>query len=150
MRFVLLLALLYAGPAAAAWQHSVAVRGGSAVAASGGVTVRIACIAENASLYVTVSGGPFAGMRSVDDGSGSMTLRIAMGNGEVHTYPIDGHYDAADGAFVARWLTNGAILDRFAQGATLTLTAPGGERVVEMDMTGTSRARQGFRRGCGL
>lgn len=143
---------LLATPAAAAadWQSGVATNGNSAwaIVEAGGKQFRIDCNRGDASLFVKLLGGPFPGMKNQDDESDSAMLWIEAGDGRTARHPLDGHY--FDTIFLARWPTSDLVLDQFAKGARMQVTAVSGDVAFETAMTGTSKARAAMAAGCGL
>lgn len=145
-------AMLAAAPAFAAWESGVARNGDSAYATTtvGALTLSFACNRGDPSFYVNLSGGPFPGMKNADDTDDSMMMWIAAADGRTARHPLDGYYYGPEDTFLARWITSDFVLDQFAKGQTVELTAPTGARILQTGMKGTSKARQAFRKGCGF
>ena len=143
--------LLLAGTQAQAnWQSGE--NGGSAWAmtSAGGYTLRLGCNRGDQALHFLLTGGPFEGMKNVDDANDSMMMWISLSGGRTAKHPIDGHYFAPDRAFVGRFLVSDLVLDQFRNGSFLELTAPRGGSIAHFGMSGTGKARGHFKEACGL
>lgn len=137
-------------PARADWQSGESAQSAWAMTSSGGSNLRLSCNRGDRALSFLLTGGPFPGMRNVDDGNESMMMWISLPGNRNARHPIDGHYFAPDRAFVGRFLVSDVVLDQFRTGSRLILTAPTGGTIADFDMTGTGKARGHFKQACGL
>lgn len=154
-RFIIAAALLVltAGTAWAEWTSRINSegKGSSAETRSSGMELTISCAKWSGSkLSVVLHGGPFKGMKNVDDGNDSMMMWIEMPDGRTARHPIDGHYYAPEDAFVGEFLVSDLILDQFAGGKVMRFTTVKGNTLLEVPMKGSAKARQDFRRACGI
>ncbi|MEO1089717.1 MAG: hypothetical protein AAFX81_03730 [Pseudomonadota bacterium] len=145
-----LLIALSADQAAAAWQSNTTDHGADAWVSNGGPELLISCQPNEPRLFFTSYGGPFPGMDDVDDENDSTMMWIEAADGRTARHPIDRHCFAPDRAFLSRFVTTDLVLEQFAPGNVLSLTAPNGDSIFETSMTGTSSARQVSQRGCSL
>ncbi len=137
-------------PVLADWQTSTGENGASASVVVDGDTLTITCNPNDPKFFLTLSGGPFPGMKNIDDVNDSLMMWIEAADGRTARHPIDGHYFAPDATFVGRFLTSDVVLDQFAGGKVMRLTAVTGETILETTMTGTGKARANFQRACKL
>lgn len=141
----------WGGPALAeAWQSGEAGNGAWATTARAGQSLRISCNPGDQSFFFILSGGPFAGMRNLDDGNESMMLWIEAPDGRTARHPIDGHYFGPEKSFVGRFVVSGLVLDQFRNGSEMRLTSPTGATVGTFGMKGTGKARGHFKEACGI
>ena len=142
---------LTAGAAAAAdWQSGEGKRGAWSRIDTGHMQLDISCWPNEPRFFFTLRGGPFNGMKNIDDGTESMMMWIALPDGRLARHPIDGHYFAPDQAFVGRFVVTDHVLEQFRSGTQLSLTAPTGATIAEFGMTGTGKARGHFKQACGI
>ena len=143
--------LLLGSPASAAdWQSGETAQNAWAMISQGGKTLRLGCNRGNRDLVFTLTGGPFPGMKNVDDGTESMMMWIEMSDGRTARHPIDGHYFAPDRAFVGRFVVTNTVLEQFRSGRTLSLSAPTGAGIATFGMKGTGKARGHIKQACRL
>jgi hypothetical protein len=147
------LSMFFAGAAHAQWTSHINAdsKGASAESTTKGKTVTISCAKwAGTKLSVVIYGGPFKGMKNIDDGDDSTMMWIEMPDGRTVRHPIDGHYYAPDKAFVGEFLVSDLILDQVAGGSVMRFTTAQGNKLVELPMKGLAKARQDFRRTCGI
>lgn len=101
-------------------------------------------------MSLTLHGGPFKGMKNVDDAEDSMMMWIEMPDGRTARNPIDGHYYAPENAFVGRFVVSEVVLQQFAGGKEMRFTTAKGNTLLTLPMKGSSKARADFRKACGL
>ena len=143
--------LAIAVPATAAdWQSGESARSAWAMIGQGKTNLRLSCNRGERNVFFLLSGGPFPGMKNVDDGNESMMMWIEMPDGRTARHPIDGHYFAPDRAFVGRFIVSDIVLDQFRSGSKLSLTAPTGASIATFGMKGTGKARGHFKQACRL
>ncbi|MCV6585100.1 MAG: hypothetical protein OIF47_06160 [Marinibacterium sp.] len=146
-----LAALTSAGASGAdTWHSDEGGRGASSYVEKGRFQLMISCWPGNPEFFFTLYGGPFDGMKNIDDQTDSMMMWIELPDGRTGRHPIDGHYFAPDQAFVGRFIVNDYVLEQFRQGAKLFFTAPTGADIVSFGMTGTGKARGHFKQACGI
>lgn len=147
------LSVFAAGAVDADWSSRIHPegKGASAEAVADGKTLTISCarpVGEEMSL--TLHGGPFAGMKNIDDADDSMMMWIEMPDGRTARNPIDGHYYAPENAFVGRFIVSDVVLEQFAGGKEMRFTTDKGNMLLTLPMKGSSKARSDFRKACGL
>lgn len=153
-RFAAVLVLGLAGLAghahAADWQSGENGQSAWAMISGSKAGLRLSCNRGQRDLTFVLTGGPFPGMKNVDDGKESMMMWIEMPDGRTGRHPIDGHYFAPDRAFIGRFVVSNTVLDQFRSGSKLSLTAPTGAGIAAFGMTGTGKARGHFKQACRL
>lgn len=132
------------------WESGENNRGAWAMVQDGTFRVDVTCWPNEPRFFFNLSGGPFAGMKNIDDGNDSMMLWIELPDGRLARHPIDGHYFGPDRTFVGRFFTSDIVLDQFRNGTQLWLTGAGGVEIARFPMTGTGKARGHFKEACGL
>lgn len=141
--------LLTSGPAGAAeWLSGEGNRGAWSRINDGKFQLSISCWPDDPKFFFTLIGGPFDGMKNVDDGNDSMMMWIELPDGRTGRHPIDGNYFAPDQAFVGRFFVSDLVLEEFRKGAKLSLTAATGATIAEFGMKGTGKARGHFKQAC--
>jgi hypothetical protein len=140
--------LMASTAAAATWTSGENNRGAWARIQQGDLFLNIACNPNEAQFFFTLTGGPFNGMKNIDDGTESMMMWIEQSDGRTGRHPIDGYYFAPDDAFVGKWIVSDFVLEEFRQGAKLSLTSPTGATIAEFGMKGTGKARGHFKQAC--
>lgn len=138
------------GAVAQEWESGESNRGAWAVIQDGKFRLDVSCWPNESTFFFNLSGGPFEGMKNIDDGNDSMMLWMEQPDGRLARHPIDGHYFGPDRTFVGRFLTSDIVLDQFRNGTQLWLTGAGGVEIVRFPMTGTGKARGHFQESCGL
>ncbi|MBY8976821.1 hypothetical protein KHP62_13440 [Rhodobacteraceae bacterium NNCM2] len=138
--------------AAADWSSQVSTKGSQSSTQTqvGKMLLQITCNRGDAKFFVKLFGGPFPGMKNVDDSNESLMMWIQMADGRTARHPIDGYYYGPEDAFLGRLHTSSVVLDQFAAGSRLQLTTPSGATVLDTGMKGTSAARRDFATGCGF
>lgn len=134
--------------AADSWVSGEGGRGAWSQTERGGTTLRISCWANEPSFFFTLVGGPFNGMKNIDDQSDSMMMWIEQSDGRTGRHPIDGHYVGYDKTFVGRFIVSDLVLEEFRNGSKIMLTASNGAKIAEFGMKGTGKARGHFKQGC--
>lgn len=135
---------------AADWQSGESRQSAWAMISQGKMNLRLACNRGQRDLHFVLTGGPFPGMKNVDDGNESMMMWIEMPDGRTARHPIDGHYFAPDKSFVGRFVVSDTVLDQFRSGSKLSLTAPTGAAIATFGMKGTGKARGHIKEACRL
>lgn len=147
------LSVFVAGAAYADWTSRINPdgKGASAEAKAQGKTLRIGCARfMGDDLSLVMHGGPFEGMKNVDDADDSMMMWIEMPDGRTARHPIDGHYYAPEKAFVDRFMVSDVVLDQFAGGKEMRFTTDKGNTLLTLPMKGSAKARADIRKACGL
>lgn len=135
---------------AADWQSGESGQSAWAMISQGSSNLRLSCNRGQRDVHFLLTGGPFPGMKNVDDGTESMMMWISLPDGRSAKHPIDGHYYAPDRAFVGRFLVSDTVLGQFRNGTLLSLSAPTGTEIASFGMKGTGKARGHFKQACGL
>lgn len=135
---------------AASWQSGEGNRGAWTSIEDGKFRLQISCWPNESRFFFTLHGGPFAGMKNLDDQNDSLMMWIELPDGRTGRHPIDGHYVGYEKAFVGRFFVSDIVLEQFRQGAKLSLTAPTGASIADFGMKGTGKARGHFKQACGL
>lgn len=136
--------------AGATWDSGENDRGACTRITQDTLSLRITCAPRNRELFFVLSGGPFPGMKNVDDGNDSMMMWIEQSDGRTGRHPIDGYYFGPDRSFVGKFIVSDFVLDEFRRGAEMRLTAPTGQQIAAFGMTGTGKARGHFKEACGI
>ena len=147
------LSFFIAGAGQAAWSSRIDPEGtrASAIARAQGKTLSLSSahfLADE--LTLILHGGPFEGMKNVDEADDSMMMWIEMPDGRTARHPIDGHYYGPEDAFIGRFVVSELVLDQFADGQDMSLTTAKGNTLLTLSMQGTSKARRDFRAACGF
>jgi hypothetical protein len=148
-----ILSLFVSGAVQADWSSHVRSdgKGASAEIKADGKVLRIDCARPvSGDFSLVMHGGPFEGMKNVDDGDDSMMMWIEMPDGRTARHPIDGHYYGPENAFVGRFLVSDIVLEQFAGGKEMRFTTVNGNTLLTLPMKGTGKARQDFKKACGL
>lgn len=149
----LALAALAAPASAQGWESGMSNDGTMAFAqtSAAGKVLRIGCNSRlGPTLHFTLTGGPHAGMRNLDDQDDSMMMWIALPDGRNARHPIDGHYVGYEDTFVGQLPATGPVMEQFARGSRIIFTATDGSDVFAAPMEGTAAARAQFRTACGV
>ncbi len=150
---LLLTAIAIFGPneARAEWQSGVGNdgRSASAVIASDRGVLTFGCAAFSNDLSLVLTGGPFPGLRN-KDGEETVVVEIALPSGQRERIVVNGYFYDPDKAFVGGITASAPLLDAFAGGTRIELSSSRETFIAAFTMKGTSRAREDFRRGCGL
>lgn len=135
---------------ASEWQSGESAQSAWAMVSGAKANLRLSCNRGQRDVHFLLTGGPFPGMKNVDDGNESMMMWISLSGGRTARHPIDGHYFAPDRAFVGRFVVTETVLEQFRSGSALSLTAPTGADIAQFGMKGTGKARGHFKQACGL
>ena len=138
------------GPAAANWQSGEGGRGAWSQIQQGGKTLRISCWPNESSFFFTLVGGPFNGMKNLDDQKDSLMMWIEQSDGRTGRHPIDGHYVGYEKTFVGRFIVSNLVLEEFRNGSKIMLTSANGAKIADFGMKGTGKARGHFKEACKL
>jgi hypothetical protein len=153
LRIAAVLSVFVASAAHADWTSRINPdgKGANAEAKAQGKTLNIGCAKfMGDEMTLTLHGGPFEGMKNVDDAEGSMMMWIEMPDGRTARHPIDGHYYAPEKAFVGQFMVSDLVLEQFAGGKEMRFTTDKGNTLLTLPMKGSSKARADFRKACGL
>jgi hypothetical protein len=150
--FVLRVALGAPREASGAWRVEEGedrVLGRAWLAAEGGASLALACIAGEPGATLTYDGtGTAALMREGEEAQGAVEVVVG---GETRRHPVtllridgfDPYWEVRDGL-------GGAMLDDFAAGSTLRLLDGEGSVAGRVDLAGSARLRDSIARRCGL
>ena len=135
----------------AGWESSIVRPGDSADATiqKDGITLELRCKRGGGdTLSMLLIGSKLPDLPAIDDAEETIFLWIQLPDGRTSKNPVASHYFAPEQTWVGDFLVSDYVLDFFARASRMEVTTTRGTTILELDMKGSTAARQKMRTAC--